>query len=191
MNNTACCYIFTNINWPWAYSHLHSISLIGVRYKPYIPHTIIKRRWMEVWKGKPRRVKNKDKEDFFRFRFLPCLGSFCLIKDLSAWAELSSKLSLILHPLVYCSKSLWDKNLARKTNQTGREHSPTYQQKIGINIYWAWHHPSEQDPDSSIASPSHQEASTSRLSLYIRRQTDWKQQLQKTNQIDHWDHRLV
>ena len=43
----------------------------------------------------------------------------------------------------------------------GREHSPTHQQKIGLKIYWAWPCPSEQDPDSPKASPSHQEASTS------------------------------
>ena len=29
---------------------------------------------------------------------------------------------------------------------TGREHSPTHQQKIGLKIYWAWLHPSEQYP---------------------------------------------
>ena len=28
----------------------------------------------------------------------------------------------------------------------GREHSSTHKQKIGLKIYWAWHHPSEQDP---------------------------------------------
>ena len=27
---------------------------------------------------------------------------------------------------------------------TGREHSPINQQKIGLKIYWAWRHPSEQ-----------------------------------------------
>jgi len=29
---------------------------------------------------------------------------------------------------------------------TGREHSPDHQQKIGLKIYWAQPHPSEQDP---------------------------------------------
>ena len=29
---------------------------------------------------------------------------------------------------------------------TGRECSPTHQQKIGLKIYRAWHHTSEQDP---------------------------------------------
>ena len=65
---------------------------------------------------------------------------------------------------------------------TGREHSPTYQQKIGLKIYWAWPCPSEQDSDSPTASPSHQKAFTSLLSLSTRGQTEWKPQLQKTNQ---------
>ena len=51
----------------------------------------------------------------------------------------------------------------------GREHSSTLQQKIGLKIYWAWPHPSEQDLDSHTASPSHQEASTSLLSLSTSR----------------------
>ena len=56
---------------------------------------------------------------------------------------------------------------------TEREHSPAHQHKIGLKIYWAWPHPSEQ-ADFPIASPSHQEASTSLLSLSIRGQTEWK-----------------
>ena len=39
--------------------------------------------------------------------------------------------------LVFCSWA-W--------GQTKREHSPTHQQKMGLNIYWAWPHPLEQDP---------------------------------------------
>ena len=31
---------------------------------------------------------------------------------------------------------------------TRREHSPAHQQKIRLQIYWAWPHPSEQDPVS-------------------------------------------
>ena len=42
-----------------------------------------------------------------------------------------------------------------------------------------------------IASPSHQKASTSLLSLSIRGEIEWKSQLQKTNQIDHLDHSLL
>ena len=37
---------------------------------------------------------------------------------------------------------------------TGREHSPTHQQKIGSKIYWAWPCPSEEDPDSPSPSQS-------------------------------------
>ena len=41
---------------------------------------------------------------------------------------------------------------------TRREHSPAHQQKIGLKIYWAWPHPSEQDPVSPTVNLSHQEA---------------------------------
>ena len=41
---------------------------------------------------------------------------------------------------------------------TGREYSPAHQQKIGLKIYWAWPHPSEEDPVSPTVSLSHQEA---------------------------------
>ena len=72
-----------------------------------------------------------------------------------------------------------------------REHSPIHKQKIRLKIYWAWPHPSEQDPDSPTASLSHQETSTSLLSLSIRGQTEWKQQSQKTIPAGHMDHSLV
>ena len=55
---------------------------------------------------------------------------------------------------------------------TGREHSPTHQQKIGLNIYWAQPCPLEQDPVSLSVSLSHQEASISLLSFSIRGQTE-------------------
>ena len=73
---------------------------------------------------------------------------------------------------------------------TGREHSPALQQKTGLKIYWAWSHPSEQDPVLPSVSLSHQLASISLLSFSVRGQTDWKQQSQKTNQSDHMDHSL-
>ena len=57
---------------------------------------------------------------------------------------------------------------------TGKDHSPSHQQKIWLKIYWAWPHPSEWDPDSSTAGPSHQEDSISLLSLFIRLQTEWQ-----------------
>ena len=74
---------------------------------------------------------------------------------------------------------------------TGREHSPTHQQKIGLKTYWKWPCPPEQDPVFPTASPSHQEACTSFLSSSIRGQTEWKPQSQNTNQTDHRDHNLV
>ena len=46
---------------------------------------------------------------------------------------------------------------------TGREHSPTHQQKVWLKIYWAWPSPSEQDPVSPSVSLSHQEVSISLL----------------------------
>ena len=61
----------------------------------------------------------------------------------------------------------WADSLA-SGQTTGREHSPTHQQKIGLKIYWERPHPSEQDPVSPIVSVYHQEASISLLSLFIR-----------------------
>ena len=51
---------------------------------------------------------------------------------------------------------------------TGREHSPAHQQKTGLKSCWAWPHPSEQDSVSPSVSLSHQEASISLLSFFIR-----------------------
>ena len=61
------------------------------------------------------------------------------------------------------------------------------QQNIPLKIY----HQSEQDPDFPTASLSHQEASTSLLSLSIKGQMEWIPQLQKTKHTDHLDHSLV
>ena len=66
----------------------------------------------------------------------------------------------------------------------------THQQKIGLKIYWAWSHPSEQDPVSPSVSLSHQEAFISLLSFSIRGETEWKTQSQKTNQSNNMDHSL-
>ena len=49
--------------------------------------------------------------------------------------------------------------------------APVHHQKTGLKIYWAWLRPS--------VSLSHQEASISLLSFFIRGQTDWKPQSQK------------
>ena len=68
----------------------------------------------------------------------------------------------------------------------GREHSPAHQQKIGLKIYWAWPHQSEQDPVSPSDSLSHQEASKSLLSFSIRGQTDWKPHHRKLTNLITW-----
>ena len=65
---------------------------------------------------------------------------------------------------------------------SGREHSPTHQQKTGLKIYWTWTHPSNK---TQFSPP------ISLLSLSIRGQTEWKSQSQKTNQTDHIEHNLV
>jgi len=69
---------------------------------------------------------------------------------------------------------------------SGKEHSHIHKQKIGLRIDWEWLHPSAQDLDAPTASPSHQEASKSLLSLSIRGHTEWEPQPQKINQTDHW-----
>ena len=46
-------------------------------------------------------------------------------------------------------------------------------------------------PSHLPVSLSHQEASISLLPQFIRGQTEWKPQSQKTNQSDHMDHSLV
>ena len=61
---------------------------------------------------------------------------------------------------------------------TGREYSPTHQQKIEFKIYWAWPCPSEQDPDSS---PSQSLPSGS----FHKTLTEWKPQSQIIKQADH------
>ena len=65
---------------------------------------------------------------------------------------------------------------------------PNYQDKTGLKIYRAWPCSPEQDPVFPTASSSHQEASTSLLFSYIRGQTEWKPQSQKTSQNDSMDH---
>ena len=66
----------------------------------------------------------------------------------------------------------------------GREHNPSHQEKIGLKIYWAWPHPSGQDPVSPTVILSHQDGSISLLSLCLRGQREWKS-------TDHKDHSLV
>ena len=103
------------------------------------------------------------------------------------------------HWIQHCvHKSFWRSPLLKlplpqfaSGQTTGREHSLTHQQRVGLKIYWAWLRPSEWDLVSPTVTLSHQEASTSLLSLSIRGQTEWKPQPQKTNQTDHMDHSLV
>ena len=93
---------------------------------------------------------------------------------------------------LWVSWSLWwryGSTVLPQAKQQGR--NTAHQQKIGLKVYWAWPRPSEQDPVSPQVSLSHQEASISLLSLFIRRQTEWKPKSQKTNQTDHMDHSLV
>ena len=73
---------------------------------------------------------------------------------------------------------------------TGREQSPTHQQKNWIKDLLSMALPVRTDPAPTV-SPSHQEASISLSSFSIRGQTDWTPQSQKTNQTDHMDHSLV
>ena len=66
-----------------------------------------------------KREANRDEEDScFGVSLLPCLGSVCLIKDLSAWPEPSCNLSVVLNTYVHHSKFLlwWDKNPGREIN---------------------------------------------------------------------------
>ena len=53
-----------------------------------------------------KREAKREWDDSFGVSLLPCLGSICLMKDLSACAELSCNFSVTLNPLVCCSKFL-------------------------------------------------------------------------------------
>ena len=91
-----------------------SLSLIGGEYKRYFTQTITKRRRLEVWKEEAKRDQQEEWGGFLWGG--PALMSLeCLIKDLSAWAELSCNLSVVLHRLAHCSKFLlqWEKNPGR------------------------------------------------------------------------------
>ena len=69
---------------------------------------------------------------------------------------------------------------------TGREHSPTPQQKIALKIYWTCPCPSEQDPVSHSVSLSHQEAFIGLLSYSIRGQRNWNHNHRKLNNLITW-----
>ena len=68
---------------------------------------------------------------------------------------------------------------------TGREHSPTHQQKIGLKIYWACPRPSEQDPVSPQPVPPFRELPKASYSYpsesrQNENQSYWKLKLQPT-----------
>ena len=85
------------------------------RCKPYIAQGTKSKRRQEVQKGEG---ESHHQEDSFGTGLLPCFGSVGLIKDVSAWAELSCNSSALLHPVVCCSKFLLsrDKNQVTETN---------------------------------------------------------------------------
>ena len=68
---------------------------------------------------------------------------------------------------------------------TGREHSPTHQQKVGLKIYCAWPHPWEQDSDSPTVS-LYKSRNFHKSFILIRGQTEWKPESQKDNQMITW-----
>ena len=55
---------------------------------------------------------------------------------------------------------------------TWKEHSPTYQQKIELKIYWAWLCPLEQDPDSPHCQ-SLPPGSFHKPLILVRQRADW------------------
>ena len=86
------------------------------------------------------------------------------------WTDWISLQAEVCHYLHYLHHSLASGQI------TGRECSPSLQQKIGLKIYWAWPRPSEKDLVFPSVSVSHQEAFISLLSFSIRGQTEWKLQ---------------
>ena len=112
INNADCCYttyncqsalsicpfVFTFIDWWWVQ------ALLWTRCNQ-------KEETENIKAGSQGGLDRKDEEDSF--------GSVRLIKDLSAWAELSCNLSVVLKLWVHCSKFLlqWDKNWGREINR--------------------------------------------------------------------------
>ena len=79
-------------------------------------------------------IKRDCYDDSFGISWLPHLGSVCLIKDLSAWAELSCDLSVVLNPLVCCSKYLFwgDKNWGREINRPDKTVKTNSQSSVTV-----------------------------------------------------------
>ena len=78
---------------------------------------------------------------------------------------------------------------SRSNHREGTQHCPSTENWIKDLLSIA--SPSKQDPISPSVSLFHQEAYISLLSLSITGKTEWKPQLQKTNQTDYMDHSLV
>ena len=98
---SVCSFAFPFIDWWW----VQALFCTGHNQKEKT----------ELYKG---RSQEESGDDSFGVGLFPRLGNVCLIKDLSAWAELSCNLSAVLNPLVPCSKFLLqpDKNQGREIN---------------------------------------------------------------------------
>ena len=108
----------------------------------------------------------------------PAAGSGALSAAVHAWDLLKEvAITFITSTIVWPQVRQQGGNIALPINKK-------------LKIYWAWPHPSEQDPVSPTVSLSHQETSIS-LFLPVRGQTKGKPQSQKTNQTHHMDHTLV
>ena len=117
-----CLFAFPFIDWGW----VQALLCTGHNQK----------KIRNIKGGEPRGIGRKDEEDSLGISQLPCLESVWLIKDLSARAELSWNLPVVLQPLVYHSRFLlwWDKNLGREVNwcDTSNEYSRVISFKIHL-----------------------------------------------------------
>ena len=122
--------------------------------------------------GKWNRQKEKRKENLYEDESLLIWSPHRRVMlNLASTLKESSRMYL----RIICPGGQWRQNLF-----TGY-----WPHCSSIKIYWAWPHPSEQDPVSPSVSLSHQEAFITFLSFSSRGQTDWKPQSQKTNQSNH------
>ena len=121
-------------------------------------------------------------------QYWPAVGSRALnttvLEAATCWYKsFWRRLPLLLLPLPYLG--------LRPNYREGIKPHPSTKNCIKDLLSMALIPLSEWDPDTPTASPSHQEASRSLLSFIIRGHTEWKPQLEKTNQTDHMDHSLV
>ena len=112
--------------------------------------------------------------------------------DRGSWALNTTVLGAVVHAgiipfeggLHYCHNP----HYSLASGQTiWREHSHTYQQKIGLKIYWAWPCPSEQDPASPTVSPSQKKASTCLLSLSLEGRQNENHNHRKLTKLITWN----